>query len=179
MDPVTLVVPPGAQDYPISHGTESFAPYREDHTKRSRWLVDVPPEVAQHLIGVGGFIMAEKAAAEQRKPVAIVRMFHPDGGTSDAYDVEDGFIMVPNGPDIAIMRAHGFKVDGEVEVAPALPSMVPAANHQRALDHIASLEQTVKEQQRDANMMRDQLDAKDGEIAKLHADIEALTAPRA
>jgi hypothetical protein len=55
-DWVTLVCPPGAQDAPISEGTRSYAPYREDHLdEHSRWLVRVPRQVAARLCWNAGF----------------------------------------------------------------------------------------------------------------------------
>jgi hypothetical protein len=37
-----LVVPPGAEQYPISHGTTQYIPYRADHTdQKSIWLVEI------------------------------------------------------------------------------------------------------------------------------------------
>ena len=49
---VTLIVPPGAESAPISHGTVAYVPYREDHTdSHSRWLVDIPHDVAHHFVG--------------------------------------------------------------------------------------------------------------------------------
>jgi hypothetical protein len=54
--PMILVVPPGAESAPISHGTAQYQPYRADHTDSSgRWLVEVPPEVARYLIHNAGF----------------------------------------------------------------------------------------------------------------------------
>jgi hypothetical protein len=54
-----LVCPPGASDAPISHGAEAYPPYRaytdRDHPLNGMWLVDVPPEVGQHLMHNGGF----------------------------------------------------------------------------------------------------------------------------
>jgi hypothetical protein len=51
-----LVCPPGAEAAPISHGTTAYVPYRADHTNPSSlWLVEVPPEVGQHLMHNGGF----------------------------------------------------------------------------------------------------------------------------
>ena len=57
---VTLLCPEGAFDYPVSHGTREYYPYRADHTSLSRefggpWLVDVPLEIYHHFLGVGGF----------------------------------------------------------------------------------------------------------------------------
>jgi hypothetical protein len=58
---VTLICPMGAADAPISHGTVSYAPYREDHTDaRSRWLVAVPRHVAAPLLKIGGFCELER-----------------------------------------------------------------------------------------------------------------------
>lgn len=51
-----LVVPPGAESAPISHGTTSYAAFRADHTDpTSLWLVDVPREAAVHLMHNAGF----------------------------------------------------------------------------------------------------------------------------
>ena len=56
MNRITLVCPPGAADAPISHGTKQYHPFLADHTDpNSLWLVDVPPEVARHLLHNGGF----------------------------------------------------------------------------------------------------------------------------
>ncbi len=55
-DWVTLILPSGAQDGKISHGDKEFVPYREDHRDpSSKWLVDVPSEVARHLCWNAGF----------------------------------------------------------------------------------------------------------------------------
>jgi hypothetical protein len=56
-DMVTLVCPQGSELAPISHGTISYAPYREDHTDpNSRWLVTMPRHVAAYFCrGPGGF----------------------------------------------------------------------------------------------------------------------------
>jgi len=51
-----LIVPPGAESAPISHGTAQYFPYRADHNNpTSPWLVEVPPEVARYLIHNAGF----------------------------------------------------------------------------------------------------------------------------
>ena len=53
-----LVVPIGAEQYPISHGTTNYRPFLADHTDSSTyptWLVDVPPDVARHLCHNAGF----------------------------------------------------------------------------------------------------------------------------
>ena len=53
-----LVVPLGAEQYPISHGTTQYIPYRADHTDPSAiqtWLVDIPNEHAQHFMHNAGF----------------------------------------------------------------------------------------------------------------------------
>ncbi len=162
----TLILPPGAENGPISDGVTAFVPYREDHTNPlSRWMVDVPPDVAGRLIGVGGFIVAGKVS--ERMKASLVRMFHPDNGVNDDYEVEDGFHLVPNGPEVDAMRSHGFKMEGEDGKPVEAPEMVPAEYHQSALDHIRSLEEQVREHERSATMARRQLEGKDGEIAAL------------
>lgn len=53
-----LVVPPGAEQYPISHGTTQYIPYRADHTDPSAiqtWLVDVLAEHARYFMHNAGF----------------------------------------------------------------------------------------------------------------------------
>ena len=52
-----LVVPPGAADAPISHGTTIYRPYRADHTNPDDplWLVEIPPEHAIHFMHNAGF----------------------------------------------------------------------------------------------------------------------------
>jgi hypothetical protein len=62
---VTLICPEGAFDYPVSHGPQSFFPYRADHKSDyprdwgGPWLVDVPIEVYHHFIGRAGFAVYE------------------------------------------------------------------------------------------------------------------------
>ena len=51
---VTLVCPPGAESAPISHGETAYRAYRI-HQASDVWLVDVPVEVARHLMWNGGF----------------------------------------------------------------------------------------------------------------------------
>jgi hypothetical protein len=53
-----LVVPIGAEQYPISHGTTQYRPFLADHTDKSTyptWLVDMPAEHAQHFMHNAGF----------------------------------------------------------------------------------------------------------------------------
>jgi hypothetical protein len=53
---ITLVLPPGAQDGKISHGTVEYLPYRQDHQNpNSAWLVDVAPDAARYFCWNGGF----------------------------------------------------------------------------------------------------------------------------
>ncbi len=53
-----LVVRPGAESAPISQGTAQYQPCRANHTDpSSRWLVEVPPEVARYLIHNAGFYL--------------------------------------------------------------------------------------------------------------------------
>ncbi|HZU90090.1 MAG TPA: hypothetical protein VE993_12610 [Stellaceae bacterium] len=108
---VTLIVPPGAADYPIAHGTEPYHPYRADHADpASQWLVDVPEAVAAHLLHVGGFAVAKKETAPA--PQGMVAMRHPESiGCSFAGQTygpdADGFVSVP-AEAAAALAAHGF-----------------------------------------------------------------------
>ena len=53
---VILVVPPGGESAPISHGDQSFHCWREDHRDPGgKWLVAVPLEVAKFLTWNAGF----------------------------------------------------------------------------------------------------------------------------
>jgi hypothetical protein len=55
-DTVILVCPPGAADAAISEGETAYPPYRENtHDPHSKWLVEVPREVAQRLCWNAGF----------------------------------------------------------------------------------------------------------------------------
>ena len=174
-DTLTLALPIGGETGPISHGTVTYSPFREDHNDpASRWLVTVPTEVAAHLIGKGGFIVVDHqlAPAEERAPISMIRMFHPDGGVADAYPREDGYHLVPNGPAVTAMRDHGFRVAGEKgdphlgphEVAhdEAEHHTVPAEEHLAAMEEIerlkavvAGLEERVREHERGGQQLRE------------------------
>ncbi len=56
-DWVTLALPPGeGWQYNISHGGESFVPFRADtDDPNSPWLVRVPRHAAVHMIHNGGY----------------------------------------------------------------------------------------------------------------------------
>jgi hypothetical protein len=123
---VTLQLPPGAADAPISHGTTFYRPYPADHRDpASPMLVDVPVEVAIPLLKRGGFFMAKRenpapAPADTparepnrgRLPAGMVRLRHPQGaGCSHegvSYDPEaDGTVIVPHAA-IGVLLCHGF-----------------------------------------------------------------------
>lgn len=61
---VTLVCPPGAESAPISHGAMAYRSYRV-HKASDVWLVDVPVEVARHLMWNGGFYPYEAETFQQ------------------------------------------------------------------------------------------------------------------
>ncbi|HJU15719.1 MAG TPA: hypothetical protein VJ770_04550 [Stellaceae bacterium] len=109
---VTLIVPPGTLGYPVSHGTASFEPYPDGE---GRWLVDVPDEVAAHLLHVGGFAVAKKAES-MTLPAGMVTLRHPEGvacsfaGRVYAPDAE-GVVRVPAAA-AAELTAHGFVAVG-------------------------------------------------------------------
>lgn len=126
-----LVVPGGeAHAYPISHGTGSFEPYRADKTDpNSRWLVDVPGEVAVHLLHNAGFSMYHDEAGNSHPGEAPrVRLKHPDGLSCGwngvAYEPDaDGVVEVPAAAS-AELKWHGFVPAPVVERA--VEEVVPA-----------------------------------------------------
>lgn len=52
---IVLICPAGAELAPISHGDRCYEPYGEDIHRHSRWLVEVPRDVAVHRCKIGGF----------------------------------------------------------------------------------------------------------------------------
>jgi hypothetical protein len=110
-----LVVPGGeAHTYPISHGTESFEPYRADITDpNSLWLVDVTGEVAVHLLHNAGFSMYHDEAGNSHPGEApMVRLKHPAGFSCGwagvAYEPDaEGVVEVPAAA-AAELKWHGF-----------------------------------------------------------------------
>lgn len=126
----TLICPPGSADAgtPISHGDRCFPPYRPD--SNGPWLVDVPPEVAEHFLRNAGFIMARKDAPAPvpEVPAEMAKLRHPTGvgcsfdGVEYAPD-EEGFIRVPHRA-VRFLAPHGFVPPGAAE-----PDASPARGH--------------------------------------------------
>jgi hypothetical protein len=132
---VTLRCPEGAWDYPISHGTRSFNPYRADVTSEDTrefggpWLVDVPADIAHHFVGVLGFVKMEEAAMRSG-PVPMVRVRKTEGpnhGAAGYEPDEDGTMAVPDDVAAILCESHGFGLVPEVgseEVTPEATSEV-------------------------------------------------------
>ena len=132
VDTVTLLCPEGAFDYPVSHGTREFYPYRADHVDDSGrefggpWLVDVPAEVAQHFLGAGGFLIM--AASTPAAPTGMVRLRkqadRPESADWGDYEADaDGVILIPADHNVsALCESHGYEVVPEPEAAPEEPS---------------------------------------------------------
>jgi hypothetical protein len=113
MTDVTLFVPPGAEQYPISHNISQYIPFRADHTDpASPWLVTVPPHVAIRLMHNGGFYVAPTSYVVHS--LGSIRMRHPNGPRSCGWGGiafepdEDGVIEVPV-EAIADLQSHGFE----------------------------------------------------------------------
>lgn len=175
-DTETLVLPIGADTGQISHGTVTYRPYFENpDDPHSRILVKVPTEVAQHMVGVGGFQMADDLmppVADEREKAPFVLMFHPDHGSCDAYPRDKkGFYRVPNGPAVAVMRTHGFLVEGDEPAADPVEETVPVAVHEAALARIAEFAQKIKSHEIDTKLLRDQLDVAEGKVKELTASL--------
>jgi hypothetical protein len=134
-----LVVPGGdAHTYPISHGTESFEPYRADKADpNSLWLVDVPGEVAVHLLHNAGFFMYhdESGNSHSGEPPKV-RLKHPAGlgcgWNGVAYEPDaDGVVEVP-APAAADLKWHGFEAAPAVKEAAS--AVAPSATEQQATE---------------------------------------------
>jgi hypothetical protein len=121
-DHVTLVLPLGqvTWSYPISHGTESFMPYRADPNDtdpNAQWLVDVPRHVAKHLLHIGGFTVAETKVYVLHS-LGPIRLIHRDGPAACAWQgikfepEPDGAVTVPV-EALAELQSHGFVVAPE------------------------------------------------------------------
>jgi hypothetical protein len=114
---ITLVVPVGADDFPISHGTVDYQPsvYRADHTDpNSKHLLDVPPNVAEPFIHKGGFYpMPEQAPPPSSE---MTRLYQPAGPTSctwkdKSYEPDaDGCVEVPAEAGGTLAEAFGFRL---------------------------------------------------------------------
>jgi hypothetical protein len=99
MDSVTLVCPPGAHDYPISHGTTNYRPYLADpNDPESDWHVIVPPHVAIHFLHKGGFALTQVHILQSAGSVRMIARSGASscswGGQTFAPD-EDGAVTVP------------------------------------------------------------------------------------
>ena len=99
MDSVTLICPPGAHEYPISHNTTAYRPYLADpNVEASDRLVDVPPHVAEHLLHKGGFALTQVHIFQS---AGSVRMIARSGASSCSWGGqtfepdEDGAVTVP------------------------------------------------------------------------------------
>jgi hypothetical protein len=130
MERVILICPPGANDYPISHGTTNYRAYLADpHDPESDWLVDVPPEVAAHLLHKGGFTLPHVYILQS---AGSVRMIARSGASSCSWGGqtflpdEDGAITVPVEAMADLNQGHDFVPYNEAlapkhEEAPVAP----------------------------------------------------------
>lgn len=116
---LTLVVPPGAEDAPISHGTREFRPFLEDHlAPDSRRLVRMPPDVAaNYLRGNTGFYLLPEQNQMERSLMSddpeMVRMRHPDGGScgwgGSAYEPDEHGVVTVPAAAVPDLLPHGFR----------------------------------------------------------------------
>jgi hypothetical protein len=124
---VTLLLPIGAFDYPISNGIHSYYPYRLDLASQDErefggpWAVDVPVHVAPHFIHNGGFVLMSES--DQSSPaVGTVRMRHRQGlgsGVSwrgEHYEADaDGVVTVPHAASDELMSHQMEMVPDEAK----------------------------------------------------------------
>jgi hypothetical protein len=109
-----LLAPPGAENYPISFGTQDFAAFRLDHQDpESLWAVDVSPEAAVYFLHNAGFSLMPQTTNETGV-VEMTRLYHPEGyGCSVggvAYDADEaGVVTIPSQHVGALCASHGFR----------------------------------------------------------------------
>jgi hypothetical protein len=140
MESITLVVPSGAQDYPISHNTTAYRPYLADpRDPESDWLVDVPPEVASHLLHKGGFAPMTVHIFQSAGSVRMIALHGNPAcswGSQTFLPDEDGAVTVPV-EAMADLVNHHFVPYNEAlapkhEEAPAVAAAAPAKPRQTA-----------------------------------------------
>jgi hypothetical protein len=130
-DLITLALPPGIDGYPISHGDRSFPYYRPD--PHGPFLVDVPAEVAEHLLVRGGFSRMVRKEDTMAITAGFAMMQGPAGhnglsfgGRTYAPD-ENGVVTIPVGA-VEIARSHGFHDSAEAEIAETGAAELAAKN---------------------------------------------------
>ncbi len=148
-DLVTLVCPPGAEEYQISFGELAYTPFRADILDpASVWLVTMPRHAAEHKLSVGGFALARLdigplSSGEGVRLVDKHGAHRSAGWNGRTYDPdEDGVITVPPEAVAELTEGHEYvpappieePVDPVVElhetadaVAAANPKKKPAA----------------------------------------------------
>jgi hypothetical protein len=134
-DVILALGPDVAWDYPISEGTMTYVPFREDHTDpNSRWLVSVPPSAVGPLLERGGFAIMRSpnpSPADMLRAAGYIRIKHrkdPTASFAGASPDEDGVLTVPGHHDF---RAHGFVLEEESPATAPLPG--PNAAEEAAL----------------------------------------------
>jgi hypothetical protein len=142
-DMVTLTCPPGAHEYPISHGTTNYRAYLADPSdEASDWLVDVPPEVAIHFLHKGGFGLTQVHIFQS---AGNIRMIARSGASSCSWGGQsfepdaDGAVTVPV-EALADLVNHNFVPYNEAlapkheEPAPAAAPAAPARAAKQTAD---------------------------------------------
>jgi hypothetical protein len=137
MERVTLQLPPGVDGYPVSHGDQSFPYYRPD--PNGPFLVDVPPNVAEHLMRQGGFARMPRkddASVPAMPPGFAMLKAPPDcsglsfAGQNYTPD-QEGIVTIP-AHAVGHARAHGFRDPAEAEEALARDAEMAAKDAQIA-----------------------------------------------
>jgi hypothetical protein len=135
-----LIVPPGASDAPISHGKDSFPPYREDPSDRNtQWLVEVPDHTAEHFCLNGGFQVYEPQM-RRRLSGQCVPLIHGDGSAPcslsfDGDNYQSEFMTLEDGVGVHVLSLPAEGVSEIVSLhggAPIHPgySVLSIADHQ-------------------------------------------------
>lgn len=182
---VTLIVPPGAEAFPISHGDRNFAPYRADHTDpASRWLVDVPAEAAGHFLHNGGFSVMPDPNSPSSPPPGHVRLKPPNRDAASRFEAaEDGHVWVLAHEAGPLVESFGFSVPGAEKasspVADDRDKQIADLTQQLALarDNIVDMVKQSQEGIATIKSMAVEIEARDKRIDELTRDLAAATAP--
>lgn len=133
-----LIMPPGAENGPVSHGKDCFTPYLEDPgDPNTRRLVKVPDGTVEHFCLNGGFQVYEPQM-RRRLSGQVVPLIHGDGSApfSMSFDGDNYHSELVTLDDDTSVHVVSLPAEG-VEQARSHPgvSVLSVADHQAPPAH--------------------------------------------
>ncbi len=185
MDLITLVCPPGAADYPVSHGLVDYQPevFRKDYTDRdSARHLTVPRYVAQHFLSKGGFSLAKLDVAPALSG-ETVRLVDKNGALERSLGF-NGVSYEMNAEGVMTVPAEAAGVAASHDLVPASPEKpqtkaearaeAKEAKAEAAADAKAERAEARAEAKAEAKADKDEADAiADAKAEKAEAKAEA------